>query len=77
MIEILRETPDYLLELEKDTSHEHQPHRSWGTYRVVNRHRKQVIFSTPNRDKSFGVFEYLFQQSDQSNSVSTASASHP
>jgi hypothetical protein len=61
-VEVLRENPYYLVELDEDTSLEHQPHRSWGTYRVVERASKRVIYSTPNRDKSFGVFEYLAQE---------------
>ena len=64
MAQVLRESPDYLVELEEDTSQDHQPHKSWGIYRVIKRRTKQVMFSTSNRDKSFGVFEYLIQQSD-------------
>ena len=37
MIEILRDSRLYSVELDEDTSQEHLPHKSWGTYRVVDR----------------------------------------
>ena len=62
MIEVLRENDVYVVELETDDSEPHEPHRSWGTYRVIDRRSTQVLFETTNRDKSFVVFEYLSRQ---------------
>jgi hypothetical protein len=62
MTEVLRENRLYRVELDEDTSQEHLPHRSWGTYRVVDRNNTRVLFSTANRDKSFGVFEFCTQE---------------
>jgi hypothetical protein len=59
MLEVLRENSYYAVELEKDDFEEHQPHKSWGTYRVVDRRNTRALFTTQNRDKSLGVFEYL------------------
>lgn len=62
MIKILRKNSGYSVELHEDTGRIHQPHRSWGIYRVIEAARGRVIFATPNRDKSLGVFEYLTQE---------------
>jgi hypothetical protein len=61
VVDVLRANDAYLVELETDDSVPHEPHRSWGTYRVVERATARVCFATRNRDKSFGVFEYLAQ----------------
>ena len=63
MIEVLRENTLCQMELDEDTSKTHLPHRSWGTYRVVDRRKAQVLFESPNRDKAFGVYEYLSRES--------------
>jgi hypothetical protein len=63
MIEVLRENNLYRVELDEDTSQSHLPHRSWGTYRIVDRRTAEVIFESPNRDKAFGVFEFVTQKS--------------
>jgi hypothetical protein len=62
LAEVLRENRLYVVELEEDNTTEHLPHRSWGTYRVVDRKSQRVLFSTPNRDKSFGVFEFATRE---------------
>lgn len=59
MIEVLKENSRFRVELDEDTSQTHLPHKSWGTYRVVDHKKAQVLFMSPNRDKAFGVFEYL------------------
>ena len=59
MNEILRSNKAYQVELEEEVSQTHLPHRSWGTYRVIDERRAQVVFETTNRDKAFGVYEYL------------------
>lgn len=66
MLEVLRESASHWVELDEDTSQVHQPHRSWGTYRVVDRRSGKVVFSTPNRDKAFGAFELLTDTADSS-----------
>jgi hypothetical protein len=58
MMEVLKENARYQVGLDEDSSVTHLPHRSWGTYRVVDR-KANVLFETANRDKAFGVFEYL------------------
>jgi hypothetical protein len=60
-MEVLRENTTHRVELIRDTTELHQPHRSLGIYRVVNLSTSEVVFSTPNRDKSFGVLEFLSQ----------------
>ena len=68
MLEVLRESASHRVELDEDTSQVHQPHKSWGTYRVVNVRTGEVVFTSPNRDKAFGVFELL---TSKASSVST------
>jgi hypothetical protein len=62
MIEVLRENESYLVQLDADSLQVHTPHSSWGTYRVLDRTHGHILFETANRDKSFGVFEYLSQR---------------
>lgn len=64
MIEVLRENTIYRVELDEDTSQIHLPHRSWGAYRVVNRSKNEVLFESPNRDKAYGVYEFLSRESN-------------
>ena len=59
MTAVLRENRLYMVDLDEDTTQDHLPHRSWGTYRVVDRTEAQVLFTTANRDKAFGVFEFV------------------
>ncbi len=59
MIEVLRTNSLYQVELDEDTSRAHIPHTSLGKYRVLNLTRPQILFETRNRDKAFGVYEYL------------------
>jgi hypothetical protein len=65
--EILRRNKLYQVELEEDTSLIHLPHRSWGTYRVIDARRAQVVFESANRDKAFGVYEYLSNEAKEVN----------
>ena len=58
-MEILRESRSHRVELEEDTSQAHQAHTSRGTYRVVDIRTGQAVFTSPNRDKAVGVFEFL------------------
>jgi hypothetical protein len=60
--ETLRESGSHRVELDEDTAEVHYAHRSWGTYRVIDVKTQQVVFASPNRDKAFGVFEYLTDQ---------------
>jgi hypothetical protein len=62
MTELLRENRLYMVELDQDTSQDHLPHRSWGTYKVLDRTSTRVLYITANRDKSFGVFEFVSQE---------------
>ena len=62
MADVLRENRLYLVELDEDSTIEHLPHRSWGTYRVVERKTNRALFSSANRDKSFGVFEFVSRE---------------
>ncbi|HZQ48675.1 MAG TPA: hypothetical protein VFB69_00005 [Candidatus Dormibacteraeota bacterium] len=59
MAEILRQSASHRVELDEDVSVVHQPHKSWGTYRVIDAMNDTLLFESPNRDKAFGVFEYL------------------
>jgi hypothetical protein len=59
MNEVLKENGRYRVDLDEDISTTHVPHKSWGTYRVLDRQNSRVLFKTANRDKAFGVFEYL------------------
>jgi len=61
MTQVLLENALYSVELDENSFEEHVPHKSWGTYRVIDRSTARLLFKTPNRDKSFGVFEYLAQ----------------
>jgi len=61
-MDVLRESASHRVELDEDTAKLHQPHKSWGTYRVVDIRTAEVIFATPNRDKAIGVYEFLTHQ---------------
>jgi hypothetical protein len=58
----LRQGHCYLVELAPDTfaaADLSARHMSRGTYRVIERSTGKVVFQTVNRDKSYGVLEYL------------------
>ena len=49
----------FAVQLDQDhAEHEHRPHSSWGIYRVISRDTGRAVFSSPNRDKAIGVWEY-------------------
>ena len=53
----------FAVQLDRDHGEaEHRPHSSWGTYRVVSRDTGKEIYSSPNRDKTIGVFEDVSAQ---------------
>jgi len=53
----------FVVRLDRDHSEaEHRPHSSWGLYRVINRDTGKEIFSSANRDKAIGVWEYASAQ---------------
>lgn len=64
MLEVLRENSRYRVELDEDASSTHVPHKSWGTYRVVEAGKPAPAFESPNRDKAFGVYEYLSREAN-------------
>ena len=58
-MEVLRQNATHRVVLVRDTAQLHQAHHSLGTYRVVDIRSNVVVFRTANRDKAFGVFEFL------------------
>jgi hypothetical protein len=62
MIQVPRENRLYRVELDECAPTPPRAHRSLGLYRVVERGSGRLLFETPNRDKSFGVFEYLTKE---------------
>ena len=58
----LRQGRCFLVELEPDAfaaADQSARHMSRGTYRVIERSSGRTVFQTVNRDKSYGVLEYL------------------
>ncbi len=73
-MDVLRENASHRVELDEDTAQLHQPHKSWGTYRVVDIRTAEVIFASPNRDKAIGVYEFLMQHAGSTASRFIATA---
>jgi hypothetical protein len=59
MIRVLKENPLYRVELDDSVPPPTSAFRSSGLHRVVEVKSGLLLFETWNRDKSYGVFEYL------------------
>lgn len=59
MIRVLKANPLYRVELDDSAPPPPRALRSSGLHRVVEVKSGQLLFETWNRDKSYGVFEYL------------------
>jgi hypothetical protein len=62
VIEVLKTNASYRVELDEDVTREHLPHKSWGIYRVIRAANSETVYEGPNRDKAFGVYEYLSRE---------------
>lgn len=59
----LPSNPRFAVQLDCDHAEaEHRPHSSWGLFKVVSRDTGKEMFSSPNRDKTIGVWEYVSAQ---------------